>query len=152
MAITVMEASILLGIDECMAYRLADKKLLPNKRKNRRGFRYITRPQLEEFVQTPLCWLFIEPVDIPDPELRLLAIAAKERTPGQWHTMKTIASYYGMSKVAVWKWRREMNWLKGQWIRYGKSYYLWSVNIPEPPVRRTISRARYLNKIREAAT
>lgn len=124
---TLHAASVLLGIDDNTAYTLAAREWLPTRRKNTR--RYVTRAALCRLVQEPRCWLVVAPLDIPDPELRGLALTAQRATPGRWWSSHDLQAALCLCEQAVGR-RRRAGWASGQWERWGAAWWLWADTLP----------------------
>lgn len=156
MPITVLLASDLLGISKSTAYHLVDTKVLKTYRIGK-WFRYVPNQALEQFAQSPRCWLYVAPSDIPDPRLRMLACSAREHTPGQWYSTAMLAHHYQVCSDAILKWREKYDWAcDAQWARYGHSYYAWFNVLPDRPTPeivdpQTIDRTARALRQREAS-
>lgn len=147
MSITLHGAALLLGTGDDPIRRAADRGWLPARRRRRRGYRYVTAAALRQFAADPRCWLIVAPEDIPDPELRAVALAARRAMPDhRWWSVADLARAYIVHPSVIRIWRRH-GW--GEWTWYGHAAYLWAA--APPPPRATVRGAYAPQEIRHAA-
>ena len=136
MTITVNMAADCLGISDSTMYRLADAGWLPTTRNRKRGYRYVARKALRAFAADPRCWLHIAPRDIPDPELRIVAVAAAEERPGRWWATGALAEHYAVHRSLINVWRRAGWATDATWVTWGNAWWLYAETPPPPPTPR----------------
>lgn len=130
---TINGAAALLGVDDSTAYSLAARGWLPSRRQRKSGYRFVSRAALRRLVAEPRFWIVLDPQDIPDPELRIVAMAAREQTPGRWWAPGELAAIHHVHVNTIGNWRREYGW-GGLWERWGPHWWLWAVEPPPTPI------------------